>query len=67
MSTEPKDQSKRKLQIQILESSIAKYNAAIKTTELILQQQRENQVHRLAELRHQKMLLKWHEDKTKPA
>lgn len=54
----PKDQTKRKMQIQILEAAIAKQEAAIRATQLTLQQQQVKLVHRLAELRLQKMLLK---------
>lgn len=59
MTTEtPKDQTKRKAQIELLEAVIAKNAAAITVTELGLKRQIEKQIARLAELRVQKMLLK---------
>ena len=61
MTTEIKDQSKRSAAIALLEQTIAKYAAAIAITELTLSAQIQKQINRLAELRHQKMLLAWHQ------
>ena len=67
MPIEIKDQSNRIAAIAILETVVARHDAAIRTSELCLQQQRDKQVHRLAELRHQKMLLAWHRDAARKA
>lgn len=73
MTTEIKDQTKRQESIKLLETVIAKNAAAIEITRLTLTRMTDNQINRLAELRHQKMLLKWNLDqaakaaKTQPA
>jgi len=59
MLTEIKDQTKRKAAIKMLETVVEKHAASIQLTRLTLTRMIDNQVNRLAELRHQKMLLKW--------
>lgn len=59
MTTEIKDQTKRQESIRLLETVIEKNAAAITMTRLTLHRQTDKQINRLAELRHQKMLLKW--------
>lgn len=51
------DQSKRRAQIHLLEIVVAKNQCAIREQEHLLQNMREKQVNRLAELRLQKLLL----------
>ena len=63
MTTEIKDQTKRTATIALLQLSIEKNDAAIRATSLTLTLQMDKQVHRLAELRFQKMLLKQAADK----
>ena len=63
MTTEIKDQTKRTATIALLQLSIEKNDAAIRATSLTLTLQMDKQVHRLAELRFQKMLLKQAEDR----
>lgn len=57
MNIEPKDQTKRRQQIELLEAVIAKNAAAIAITEAQLKTQITKQINRLAELRCQKLLL----------
>lgn len=52
-----KDQSKRKMQIAMLELVAAKNEAAIKHQRLTLERMEAKQINRLAELRCQKLLL----------
>lgn len=58
MTEIPKDQNKRKAQIAILETQITKHAAAIHEMELNTRRMIEKQIHRLAELRFQKLMLK---------
>ena len=62
MTEIPKDQSGRKAQIAILETQIAKHAAAIHEMEINTRRMIEKQIHRLAELRFQRMMLKRAED-----
>ena len=57
INTEPKDQTKRKHAIKILEASIAKLDAQIVEHCLIHQNLERKMIARCAELRLQKMLL----------
>ena len=52
-----KDQSKRKMQIAMIECIAAKNAAAIKHQRLTLERMEAKQINRLAELRCQKLLL----------
>lgn len=57
MNTEPKNTAPMKANIAMLEAVIDKNTASIRATELVLRRQMEKQMHRLAELRCQKLML----------
>lgn len=62
MNTEPKNTAPMKANIAMLEAVIEKNTHAIRATELTLRAQMEKQMHRLADLRFQKAMLKRAED-----
>lgn len=62
MTNAPKDTTAQKANIAMLEAVIEKNAAAIHAQELTLRRMMEKQMHRLAELRCQKMMLKRAED-----
>ena len=55
--------TKREYEIALLEKVCAKNDAAIAATQLTLDRMRDKQLNRLAELRCQKLLKKWVDDK----
>lgn len=53
----PKDQTKRRQQIELLKATVAKHDAKIREQEILLANMRRNQIARCAELRMQELLL----------